>query len=1145
MRETSGGLVLAGTLLFVLLAAHGEGALGAEGLTVLRPEGASFAESLAAQEVRRYLYLRTGQLVPVAKEALPVAGPAILIARKDRPVLAALVKDEKLRAQVAELGAQEYLLKTLDDGGRRIALIIGCDDAGVLYGAYRFAEHLGVRFYLEGDVIPDARIPLELPALDERGKPLFALRGIQPFHDFPEGPDWWNADDYKTYISQLPKLGMNFFGLHTYPEDGAEPAVWIGMSEDVGPDGKVLHSYPSSWHNTLRGDWGYASRKTGDYVCGGSMLFERDDFGGDVMAGFCPRPQKPEDCNEVFDRAGVLIGEAFRHARRLSVKTCIGTETPLTIPRRVVERIQGKKKDSPVRAVGGKTVGFPENVIAGTEDGPLYQTVRFDLAGYRLTVPNGKYAVTLKFCEPAYKAKGIRVFDVKLQGKPVIEKLDIFEKVGQNKALDFTFEDVEVTNGRVEIDFVKRNEFPCIAAIAVRGGNFSLKANCGGAEYKDYLSDDGITPADVQKLYEGMFQRIMRTYPIDYYWFWTPEGWTWSGTTQGQVDTTMADIKLAIAAAKAVNAPFTLATCGWVLGPPQDRALFDKVLPREMPLSCISREVGHAPVETGFANVSAGRPRWSIPWLEDDPALNIPQLWVGRMRKDAADSLKSGCTGLMGIHWRTRILGPNLSALAKAAWDQSVWNPPEAKPVEQPRIAGPVGGNAAPFPNNPIADTQDAPLYQTVRYDMSAYRLPLPNGSYTVTLKFCEPHYKEAGKRVFGVKLQGQPVIDKLDIFAKAGQNKALDYTFKDIAVTNGWLDIDFEQQVEFPSMAAIAVEGEKATKKINCGGAAYKDYAADWPAAPPGPRPDRFAPNADFWPDWALQGFGSEAGPQAARIFQKIDDHLPRPADWVDGPGGLRPDGRPWAEASKQYAFVDELEALRPQVKGAGSLERFDYWLTNFRYMRAIAHANCLWAQFNAAMATVKAEKDPAAKKQLARDQALPIRKQLVQAVGEAYRNLLQTVSTPGEMGTVMNFENHNLPGLLIRPGDELAKILGEPLPADALLGKEYDGPPRVIVPTVRTSAARGEVLTLKVILLSSKPPREATLFWRAMGQGEFAKVPLTHLARGVYTAKFPPASAQADLEYYVEAQFDGAAAVRFPAAAPALSQSVILSPE
>ena len=78
--------------------------------------------------------------------------------------------------------------------------------------------------------------------------------------------------------------------------------------------------------------------------------------------------------------------------------------------------------------------------------------------------------------------------------------------------------------------------------------------------------------------------------------------------------------------------------------------------------------------------------------MEDDPGLTMPQLWAGRMRRDAADSLAYGCTGLMGIHWRTRILGPNVSALAQAAWDQRGWNPDFAKSLNakdfQPAASG-------------------------------------------------------------------------------------------------------------------------------------------------------------------------------------------------------------------------------------------------------------------------------------------------------------------------------------------------------------------------------------------------------------------------------------------------------------------------
>jgi hypothetical protein len=560
-------------------------------------------------------------------------------------------------------------------------------------------------------------------------------------------------------------------------------------------------------------------------------------------------------------------------------------------------------------------------------------------------------------------------------------------------------------------------------------------------------------------------------------------------------------------------------------------------------MSCINRQVGHEPVEPGFAKVQ-GRPKWAIPWMEDDPALISPQLWAGRMRKDAADALAYGCTGLLGIHWRTRILGPNVSALANAAWCQKEWNPELNKEIKAaiertPEPEGPIGGQWAGFAGNPIAETQDAPLYQTVRYNVGAYHLNVPNGSYTVTLKFCEPHYGEKGKRVFGVKLQGKPVIEGLDLFAKVGKNKALDYTFKDVQVADGQVSIEFVYQVEFPSIAAVVVEGP-ATRKINCGGPAYKDYQADWPPSTQSGR-KRYLPVRDFYADWALTHFGPEAAKPIGELFAKIDGHLPRPSDWVNGPGGIKPDPRPWDQAAKEYAFVDELAKFQAQIKGAGNLERFNYWLATFRYMRANAQVNCTWARYNEAMQKVKAEKDPAAQKRLARESALPLRKELVAQVAEVHRHLLATVTTYGELGTVTNWQQHLLPDLLTKPGQELAKILGEELPADAMPSKQYPGEPRIIVPTVRTSLVAGEPLELTVILPGAKAA-DAALYWRALGSSQFAKVPLVHTARGVYTVTLAAEAAKADFEYYVRAAGDGGAPLVFPATAPASCQTVVV---
>jgi hypothetical protein len=168
-----------------------------------------------------------------------------------------------------------------------------------------------------------------------------------------------------------------------------------------------------------------------------------------------------------------------------------------------------------------------------------------------------------------------------------------------------------------------------------------------------------------------------------------------------------------------------------------------------------------------------------------------------------------------------------------------------------------------------------------------------------------------------------------------------------------------------------------------------------------------------------------------------------------------------------------------------------------------------------------------------------------LVSQVTEVYRHLLATVSTTGELGTVMNWESHILPGLLHQPGEELARWLDAPLPPAARLRAEYQGPTRIITPAVRTSFEPGQPLSLRVLVLAEQPPRLAAIRWRGFGTGEFATLPLAHVARGVYTGTFPAeATAGTDLEYFIEVQPRTGEPVRHPATAPALNQTLVPLP-
>jgi hypothetical protein len=968
-------------------------------------------ETLAAHEVRRYVYLRTGELLPMRTRSSQAGEACIFVARKDQPETKGFAGDAAALEAVAALKPQEYLLKKT---GPNSLQIVGGDDAGVLYGAYAFAEKLGVRFYLHGDVVPDERIPFSIPELNERGKALFALRGIQPFHDFPEGPDWWNTDDYLAYIAQLAKMRMNFIGLHCYPEGrvGPEPLVWIGTQDEMDEEGSVKKSYPSFWANTSSSKemWGYTPTKTSDFAGGASLLFAGDNFGNEVQAGLMPRPETPEDCNEVFNRTAVLLRRAFQEAKALGVKVCIGTETPLTIP----------------------------------------------------------------------------------------------------------------------------------------------------APVKEHLKSQGKNPEDsatVREIYEGMFARIKRAYPVDYYWLWTPEEWTWGGNKPEQFEATTRDIQTALDADKALGNPFTLATCGWVLGPQYDRAALDKFLPKDAPMSCINRQVGHDPVEPAFANI-AGRPKWAIPWMENDPTLTQPQPWVGRMRYDAADARRLGCTGLLGIHWRTKAMMLNVSALAAAAWDQS-WVPASFDPNPiQPQLAkdGALGGSVAAF-TAPVAETDEAPIYQTVRYDVAGYHLAVPDGTYSVTLKFNEPYYDQAGRRVFGVKIQGRPVIETLDIFTRVGKNRALDFTFTNAEVTNGVLRIDFTPQVEFPCIAGIVIDGKTRagdqaggqpfTRKINCGGEKFKDYEADRvTGAPATAGKDRGMPVADFYADFAGASFGANVAGAAGAIMADVDGvKMPKITDWITGPGCIVTNGAPWEKVKGQFDFVERFAALREQVRGAGNLERFDYWLNTYRAAEAMARIGCARGELDRAAAAMKNEKDAARKKELAAE-ALAARVKLAGAWAQLLSFQTALTDTPGELGTIANLEmqSRRTRHLLDEYDSELVASLGAPLPAEATPSTNYGGAARIIVPTVRTHVQPGESLHLEVIVLDNQPAKSAALFWRRLGRGGFQKVNLKHVGRAVYSVALP--AAKEDIEYYISARTASGRKLAWPASAPEQNQTVVLSP-
>ncbi|MGM9804665.1 MAG: malectin domain-containing carbohydrate-binding protein [Muribaculaceae bacterium] len=945
----------------------------------------SAVAQLAANEVQKYVYLRTGKLLPVRQGSQHNAKPGIWLA-----------------CDSTQLSAEEFKL-TQDTGGLHIT---GGSDVAMLYGAYQYAELLGVMFTLHGDIVPDEPFTGSLMQCGKGNySPLFEHRGLLPFHDFPEGPDLWSEDMYKSCITQMVKMKMNFFSLHTYP--AIEPNVWVGLAEDVDPEGNVTYAYPTSLACTGRSSsWGYSAMSTRHYCCGASQLFTDSIYASPILNSLTHWPKNQEEMNLIFNRTGMLFDHAFSLGHNLGMKFCLGLETPLTIPKEVSQRLIQK----------GFTPGSDEAKAA---------------------------------------------------------------------------------------------------------------------------------------LYKGIFTRLQRRHPTDYFWLWTPEGWTWGTTSQESVDATLNDVKTARNALQEMGNPFGFGLSGWMLGPADNTRLFDKHLPQPDFLSSLSRLVGQERIDQGYSQLAGHRKLIPLLWLEDDPALTTPQFWVGRLRSDIAESYSAGCRGIVGNFWRTRAIDPNVIAMAQACWDQHEWNPYfdqkityQPAPINDLRIGG-VGTNYYRH----IKGTEDQYLYNTQRYELRGYKVKVPNGRYRIRFMMSETRYDKAGERVFGIRIQDSTTINDIDIFRQVGRDTCYVITSDEVEVNNYMLKIDFLPVNGPTCLSAFVIEGATADanqikgtpykRSINVGGGLYKDYEADLsetvgnkPAMP------RDLSTASLYESYATASFGKEVAHQIAQIMETVDGtignegysgfKMPRPAGWITGPGVIQPNETPWQQEQLRYAFINELYALRPEVKGSGNLARYDYWLNTFACLRTMGELGCMRGQMDKLMRN--------ATKQTVESEVLPLRIELARKWEELIGHLLQTVSTSGEVGTLINLESQTRKtyGFLTKYDSEIISITGKALPTECQLSQTYEQAPRLIVLNHRELLQQNEDYIMQLTVLGKKEGDKApVLRYRKLGKGKFTAVEMQHQGGNCFTATLPRNMHGATIEYYVTFT-QGSNQYIYPASAP-----------
>ena len=156
--------------------------------------------------------------------------------------------------------------------------------------------------------------------------------------------------------------------------------------------------------------------------------------------------------------------------------------------------------------------------VKGSKDWKLFQTFRYgrDKLKYEFSLPDGEYWVEFYFIEPwlgiggGANAKGLRIFDVAINGKTVLDDLDIWSEVGTNHALKKIVK-AKITGGKMVVSFpeVKVGQ-ALISAIAIASLNQQIKApqpsslatnlfcdNCSLQSWMD-IGDKPFANADVQ-----------------------------------------------------------------------------------------------------------------------------------------------------------------------------------------------------------------------------------------------------------------------------------------------------------------------------------------------------------------------------------------------------------------------------------------------------------------------------------------------------------------------------------------------------------------------------------------------------------------------------------------------------------------------
>jgi hypothetical protein len=278
----------------------------AEAVIVVGRDASSF-DHWVAEELQRYVQQLSGAQLPIlGSDKVPAQKPLIVVGGPGRNPLAGAAQKRQL-AHFADLKPDGFLLKRTGLEGGPVLLAGGNDDSGTMYAVYELLERLGMVFQLTGDVIPQQKPDLVMPACDVRIEPVFKHRGMHCCH----GIRWYmGLADFRKEIDQLAKLKLNV--LQFYWGMGGP---WAEFAYG-GKEAEIIYPKESGYCA-----WAMNSG-TAKSVKIGRECFPQDYLGPPEFA----KVQTPE---QAYSTARDFLREVIRyaHSRKVKVWLALGEMT--------------------------------------------------------------------------------------------------------------------------------------------------------------------------------------------------------------------------------------------------------------------------------------------------------------------------------------------------------------------------------------------------------------------------------------------------------------------------------------------------------------------------------------------------------------------------------------------------------------------------------------------------------------------------------------------------------------------------------------------------------------------------------------------------------------------------------------------------